>query len=53
MLLRRTVSLLLRPGGQGREVSCARSYLTDGAPVIGSEPDRLYRLLLDRVRVYI
>ena len=42
MLLRRSVSLLLRPGAQGREVTGARGYLTDGAPVIGSAPDRLY-----------
>ena len=45
MLLRRSVSLLLRPGAQGREVIGARGYLTDGAPVIGSEPDRLYKML--------
>ena len=44
MLLRRSVSLLLRPGAQGREVIGARGYLTDGAPVIGSEPDRSYNL---------
>ena len=24
----------------GKEISCCRSYLTEGAPVIGSEPDR-------------
>ena len=42
MLLRRSVSLLLRPGAQGREATGARGYLTDGAPVIGSAPDRLY-----------
>ena len=44
MLLRRSVSLLLRPGAQGREVIGARGYLTDGAPVIGSEPDRWYKM---------
>ena len=44
MLLRRSVSLLLRPGAQGREVIGAKGYLTDGAPVIGSEPDRSYKL---------
>ena len=42
MLLRRTISLLARPRGHGKEISCCRSYLTDGSPVIGSEPDRFY-----------
>ena len=40
MLLRRPVSWLLRLVGPGKEVTYCRSYLTDGAPVIGSEPDR-------------
>ena len=39
MLLRRSVSCLIR-SGHGKEITCSRSYLTDGAAVIGSEPDR-------------